>query len=57
MGAFAILKSVDFMAFAVNVKTIAIRKSGSQHGDLKPEAAGASGLCQMPPTAFFCARK
>ncbi|WP_300714273.1 hypothetical protein [uncultured Acetatifactor sp.] len=28
------------------------RRSGNQHGDLKPEAAGASVLCQMPPAAF-----
>ena len=28
------------------------QRSGSQHGDLKPEAAGASGLCQMLPAAF-----
>lgn len=25
---------------------------GSQHGDLKSEAVGVSGLCQMPPAAF-----
>ena len=25
---------------------------GNQRGDLKPEAVGASGLCQMPPAAF-----
>ncbi len=29
------------------------QRGGSQHGDLKPKAAGASGLCQMPPAAFF----
>lgn len=28
------------------------QQSGSQHGDLKPEAAGALGLGQMPPAAF-----
>lgn len=28
------------------------RRSGNRHGDLKPEAAGASVLCQMPPAAF-----
>ena len=27
-------------------------KSGSQHGNLKPEAAGALGMGQMPPAAF-----
>jgi len=26
----------------------------SQHGDLKPGAAGASDLWQMPPAVFFC---
>lgn len=29
----------------------------SQHGDLKQEAVGASGLSQMSPAAFFCAWK
>lgn len=28
------------------------QRGGSQHGDLKPEAAGALGLRQMPPVAF-----
>ena len=28
------------------------QRGGSHHGDLKPEAAGASGLCQVPPAAF-----
>ena len=27
-------------------------RGGSQHGDLKPETAGVSGLCQMSPVAF-----
>ncbi len=28
------------------------QRSGNQHGDLKPEAAGASVLCKMSPAAF-----
>ena len=30
---------------------------GSWDGDLKPTAAGASGLCQIPPATFFCVEK
>lgn len=29
-----------------------MQRGGSQHKDLKPEAVGVSGLCQMPLTAF-----